>query len=270
MGPSTLDRVIVYPVKSLDPHRTLERVAVRPDGGLEYDREFAIVDADGDYVNGKNDARVHALRSRFDPKADRLTLRGPDGGPAAFDLDDLDDRDDIEAWLSAFFDRTVGLRRADRGGFPDDAVASGPTVIAEATLEAVAGWFDGIDAAEMERRLRPNLVVSGVESFWEDRLYADRDTAVAFRVGDCEFLGSNPCQRCVVPTRDPETGEETRGFRERFVEKRRETLPEWADEAWFDHHFRLMVNTFVPEETAGGTLRVGDEVEILEERPSPL
>jgi len=133
----------------------------------------------------------------------------------------------------------------------------------------VAGWFDGIDAAEMERRLRPNLVVSGVEPFWEDRLYADRDTSVAFRVGDCEFLGANPCQRCVVPTRDPATGEKTPGFRERFVERRRETLPDWAGEAWFDHYFRLMVNTFVPERTVGGRLRVGDAVQILDERPRP-
>jgi len=266
MGTPTLDRIIVYPVKSLDPHHGLDRVSVRPDGGLEYDREFAIVDADGDYVNGKNDARVHDLRSSFDPTADRLTLRPRDGTSATFDCSE---RADIEAWLSAFFDRPVELRRDDRGGFPDDTVAAGPTVIAEATLEAVADWFDGIDAAEMERRLRPNLVVSGVEPFWEDRLYADRETAVAFRVGDRTLLGSNPCQRCVVPTRDPETGESTPGFRERFVEKRRETLPEWADEAWFDHHFRLMVNTVVPASTVGEPLRVGADVEILEERPHP-
>jgi uncharacterized protein YcbX len=266
MATPTLERITVYPVKSLDPHRTLERVEVREDGGLAYDREFAIVDESGEYVNGKNEPRVHALRSWFDPKAGRLTLRGPDGDPAAFDLEAVDA---IESWLAEFFGRPVELRRNERGGFPDDTHASGPTLVAEATVEAVAGWFDGIDADEMERRLRPNLVVSGVEAFWEDRLYADRETAVAFRVGDCEFLGSNPCQRCVVPTRDPETGEETPGFRERFVEKRRETLPVWADDAWFDHYFRLMVNTFVPAGSVGETLRVGDELEILGERPYP-
>ena len=266
MATPTLERVNVYPVKSLDPHDTLQRVEVREDGGLAYDREFAIVEASGEYVNGKNEPRVHELRLWFDPKAGRLTLCGPDGDPAAFDIGD---REGIEAWLSAFFGRPVELRRDETGGFPDDMLASGPTVVAAATLEAVADWFDGIDAAGTERRLRPNLVVSGVEPFWEDRLYADRETAVAFRVGDCEFLGSNPCQRCVVPARDPETGEETPGFQERFVEKRRETLPEWAGEAWFDHHFRLMVNTFVPKSTVGRQLWVGDGVEILGERPHP-
>ena len=266
MTTPTLERITVYPVKSLDPHGGLGAAEVQPDGGLSHDREFAIVDDSGSYVNGKNEPRVHELRSRFDPETERLTLRPPDAEPVTFDLAD---RGAIEAWLSEFFGRSVGLRRDERGGFPDDTVASGPTVIAESTIEAVADWFDGIDAAEMERRLRPNLVLSGVEAFWEDRLYADRETAVAFRVGDCEFLGSNPCQRCVVPTRDPETGDRMPGFRKRFVERRRETLPSWASEAWFDHHFRLMVNTFVPEETVGRQLRVGDDVAILGERPYP-
>ena len=266
MPAPALDRIVVYPVKSLDPHDTLGRVAVRADGGLAYDREFAIVEETGEYVNGKREPAVHRLRSWFDPEAARLTLRGPDGDPAAFDLEETGA---IEAWLTEYFGRPVELRRADGGGYPDHTTASGPTVVAEATLEAVASWFDGIDAVEMARRLRPNLVVADVEAFWEDRLYADRDRTVAFRVGDCEFLGANPCQRCVVPTRDPETGEPTPGFRERFVEKRRETLPAWADRTWFDHHFRLMATTFAPESTVGEELRVGGEVEILGERPRP-
>lgn len=266
MATPTLERIIVYPVKSLDPHDTLERVDIRPNGGLSYDREFAMVDADGTYINGKNDRRVHRLRSWFDPKAGRLTLRPNEGDPAAFDTED---HEAIEAWLTDHFEQPVTLECETAGGFPDDTLASGPTVISEATIEAVAAWFDDIPPAEMERRLRPNLVVSGVEPFWEDRLYVDERTAVAFRIGDVEFLGSNPCQRCVVPTRDPETGAETPGFRERFVRKRRETLPSWASEAWFDHHFRLMLNTFVPEESVGRTLAVGDEIEILGERPRP-
>lgn len=266
MATPTLDRIVVYPVKSLDPHDTLERVEVRPDGGLANDRELAMVDENGEYVNGKNDRRVHQLRSWFDPKAGRLTLRPNDGDPAAFDVDD---RGAIESWLSGYFDQPISLQRNETGGFPDDALASGPTVISEATIEAVAGWFDDISPAEMARRLRPNLVVSGVEAFWEDRLYADGETAVAFRIGDCEFLGSNPCQRCVVPTRDPETGEQTTGFQKRFVERREATLPPWADESWFDHYFRLMVNTFVPATTVGNEIQVGEEIEILGERPRP-
>jgi uncharacterized protein YcbX len=265
MATPTLERILVYPVKSLDPH-SADAVEVLPDGGLSHDREFAVVDEAGDDSNGKNDRRVHRLRSAFDPEARRLRLRPPDGEAATFDLEN---RSALSAWLSAEFGEPLEVRRNETGGFPDDTLASGPTVVAEATVEAVAGWFDDIDPAEMERRLRPNLVVSGTEPFWEDRLYRDDSTAVGFRVGDCELVGSNPCQRCVVPTRDPETGEETPGFRERFVRRREATLPAFADEAWFDHYFRLMVNTFVPPETVGERLRVGDELEILGERPHP-
>ncbi|MFQ3319374.1 MAG: hypothetical protein ACI8UR_002217 [Natronomonas sp.] len=266
MATPTLERIIVYPVKSLDPHDTAERVEIRPDGGLSYDRTFAMVDADGDYLNGKNDRRVHELRSWFDLKAGRLTLRPNDGNPVAFDTDN---REAIEAWLTDYFEEPVSLRYDEHGGFPDDTLASGPTVISEAAIREVAGWYDDITPEEMERRLRPNLIVSGVKPFWEDRLYRDEETAIGFRIGDCEFIGSNPCRRCVVPTRDPDTGEETPGFRETFVQKRAETLPEWASEAWFDHYFRLMVNTFVPEATVGKSLRVGDEIAILGERPYP-
>jgi uncharacterized protein YcbX len=254
----TLSAVLVYPVKSLDPV-ALDRAAVRGAGGLSSDREYAIVDADGASVNGKREPATHRLASTFDPATGELTL-GPREADERVTFTLPDERDVASEWLSAYFGYEVTLERDASGGFPDDTHASGPTVIAAATLEAVADWFDGIDAAEMRRRLRPNLVVEGVEPFWEDRLYADRDSVVAFDVGDVRFEGVNPCQRCVVPTRDPDTGVETERFRERFVARRRETLPDWADRDWFDHHFRLMVNTRVPRETVGSVVQVGAPV----------
>jgi uncharacterized protein YcbX len=72
----------------------------------------------------------------------------------------------------------------------------------------------------------------------------------------------------VVPGRDPDTGAETPEFRETFVRQREETMPPWTDSERFDHSFRLMVNTRVPEESDGVTVEVGDEVEILGTRPS--
>lgn len=266
MTTPALEQIIVYPIKSLDAHGTLDCVEVRSNGGLSYDREFAIVDESGGYVNGKNDRRVHELRSHFDPDAGTLTLQPNEDERVVFDTDN---RGQIASWLSEYFDQSVELRQNEIGGFPDDTLASGPTLISKATIETVANWFEGIDAAEMKRRLRPNLVVSGVKPFWEDQLYDDDETTVAFRIGDCEFVGSNPCQRCVVPTRDPDTGVKTSGFRETFVEKRQETLPEWASTDWYDHYFRLMVNTFVPRATVGESICVGDEIELLGERPYP-
>jgi hypothetical protein len=256
----TLSRLLVHPVKSLDP-LALDAATVLDSGGLSYDREYAMVDADGDYVNGKREPAVHRLASEFDPGTGALTV-GPRDGTERETFRLPDERAAAADWLSAFFGYEVRLRRDASGGFPDDTHLSGPTVIAAATLEAVADWFDGIDAAGMCRRLRPNLVVSGVEPFWEDRLYAGEGRVVPFDVGAARFEGVNPCQRCAVPTRDPDTGAETPGFRERFLERREATLPEWAARDRFDHYFRLMVNTRVPPETVGTEVAVGDDLAI--------
>lgn len=276
MDAPTLEAIHVYPVKSLDPV-ALDRAEVLDAGGLSFDREYAMVDADGYYVNGKREPATHRLASAFDPATGELTVGSRAGSdrvtrPAGASRNDgrrsrervtfplPEERAAASDWLSGFFGYVVHLERDAAGGFPDDTHAAGPTVIAAATLEAVADWFEGVDAAEMRRRLRPNLVVGGVEPFWEDRLYADCESVVAFDVGDARFEGVNPCQRCAVPTRDPDTGVETEGFRERFIERRRATLPGWADRDWYDHHFRLMVNTRVPRATVGETFAVGDPV----------
>ncbi|WP_331235546.1 MOSC domain-containing protein [Natronorarus salvus] len=258
-----LARIAVYPIKSLDP-RDRKRTEVIENGALAGDREYAIRGDEGDYVNGKRERQTHRLRTAFDGDTIELRKHGDDEGVR---FDPETDREALSAWLSDFFGYPVTLDREPAGGFPDDAVLSGPTVVSTATLETVAGWFGGISTSEMRRRLRANLEIGGVPAFWEDRFYAEPGSVVAFAVGEVEFEGVTPCQRCVVPSRDPDTGEEYDGFRHLFVEKRRETLPAWAAEGRFDHHFRLMVNTRVPEASWGRELHVGDEVRVLGERP---
>jgi uncharacterized protein YcbX len=252
-----LDAIFVHPIKSLDP-APVESACIVTNGALAWDRRYAILDEDGEYVNGKREQRIHRVRSTFDLDAGTVTLREQDGDPRTFHLDD--DRAELESWLESVVGYPVDVVRDDEGGYPDDTDASGPTVISAATVERVASWYDDIPPTEMRRRLRPNLVVADGPAFWEDRLYADPDSVVPFEVGSVRLQGVNPCQRCVVPTRDPDTGDPTEGFQERFVQRRRETLPDWAGEAWFDHYFRLMVNTRVPRSEWNETLAVGDEV----------
>ncbi|MFW6018257.1 MAG: MOSC domain-containing protein [Halapricum sp.] len=253
-----LEAIYVYPIKSLDGHG-VETARVGPGGSLEGDRQYAMVDADGEYVNGKRTPAVHRLDADFDPGGTIVTF-GDGVETARFDLER--DREHAQAWLDERFEPAIELVGDDRLGFPDDTTDFGPTVISTGTLELMAGWFDDVDGpSEMRRRLRPNLVVDA-EPFWEDRLYAGHDECVKFDVGDVTFEGHGPCQRCVVPTRDPDTGAETDGFRERFLEKRRETLPSWANDERFDHYYRVMVNTRTPEESRGKRVSVGTEVVI--------
>jgi len=45
-------------------------------------------------------------------------------------------------------------------------------------------------------------------------------------------------------------------------------MPAWSGGDWFDHDFRLMVNTAVPETSWGETISVGDEVTVGETIPA--
>jgi hypothetical protein len=249
-----LSRILVYPVKSLDA-RDVARALVLPSGALEHDRRLAFVDAEGKFVNGKRTALIHALRSDLDPQRRLLTLELA-GQHQAFHLDD--DRDRLELWLSAYFSQAVTLAENTEVGFPDDLEAPGPTVISTATLETVTDWFPGLSVDEARRRFRANLEIGGVEPFWEDRLYAKAGETLLFRVGEIMFAGSNPCQRCVVPTRDSFDGSVWPQFSKTLARVREASLPAWAERSRFNHFYRLAVNT--RPHGSGGEVRVGDSV----------
>lgn len=276
--------LVAYPLKSNDGV-ALDRAEIGPAGALRGDRTYALVEAGvdpheasvgegGGYVNGKREPAVHGLRASYelagptDATPTAVTLSRPARRETGTEADERrfalpEDGAALEAWVGEYLGYAVDLVREPDGGLPDDRAAPGPTVVSRATLETVAGWFDAVaDATEMRRRLRPNVVLDDCPAFWEDRLFADRGEAVRVTVGDAELLGVNPCQRCVVPSRDPDAGDEIEGFRETFIKNRRATLPDWTESDRFDHDFRLMVNTVVPEAQWGSTLAVGDRVTI--------
>ncbi len=249
-----LARIRLYPVKSLSPQEVSE-ATVLATGALQHDREMALFDGEGKFINGKRSPLVHGLRAAFDPATGGLCVGG-----RQFHLPD--DQDAVEAWFSAHFGQTVTLRRDTAGGFPDDKNALGPTVISTATLEEVASWFPGLGVESARVRFRANLEIGGVPPFWEDRLFGAPDTVAPFQIGAVTFHGVNPCQRCVVPPRDPDTGEAIPDFSQKFRERREATLPPWANRDRFDHFFRLAVNTRVPASEAGKIVRVGEDVSV--------
>jgi len=125
-------------------------------------------------------------------------------------------------------------------------------------------WFPRLTVAEVRVRLRANLEIGGVGPFWDDRLYGEQGQVVRFQVGSVIFEGVNPCQRCVVPTRDPATAEAIAGFQKTLAERRRATLPAWAAISRFNHFYRLAVNTRLASGQQGGHIKVGDEVRLLD------
>lgn len=255
-----LSRIFLFPIKSLDGVE-VSSATLLPGGALRGDREFALVDDQGRFVNGKRTEQIHRIRSEFDLEARTVTL-GVEGEyqRLMFHLDA--ERADLEAWFSDYFGYPVFLQQNSEQGFPDDTDASGPTVISEETLAVVAAWFPPLTVADIRRRFRTNLELEDAPAFWEDQLFGAAGTVVPFQVGEATLLGNNPCQRCVVVTRDARTGDRWSHFQNRFVAQRSHTLPAWTPAARFNHYFRLAVNTQVAATEAGKRLRVGDRVSL--------
>ncbi|MFB6196516.1 MAG: MOSC domain-containing protein [Haloplanus sp.] len=268
-----IERLRRYPVKGLDG-MDVESARVTAAGTIAGDREYAMCAPDADRIetgddmqtlayNGKQTDRIHDVRTAFDPETHVLTVdpKGDgEGERRRFDLGTEAGRAAASEWFGDFIGDPVEFRRHEPPAFVDRPDA-GPSVISTATLETVASWFDGMTVEGARRRLRANVEVGGVPAFWEDRFVGpDAPGFVVHGDDEVRFEGAEPCSRCVVPSRDPETGEPLDRFRERFVERREATFPEWADRDAFDHYYTVMLISRVPEGFRNRTLRVGDEV----------
>ncbi|MCU0541327.1 MAG: MOSC N-terminal beta barrel domain-containing protein [Oscillatoriaceae cyanobacterium Prado104] len=255
-----VSRLFVHPIKSLD-RVDRETVTVLKSGALYRDREFAIFDGSDRFVNGKRNDRVHALRSQFDLETNIISLR-VQGTDIVNKFHMVKERKTLEYWLSEYFGFPVTVKQNIDTGFPDDTASPGPTIISTATLETIASWYPGLDVEEIRLRFRSNIEISGVPAFWEDKLFAASEEMVDFQIGNVQFMGINPCQRCVVITRDSQTGKADTNFQKIFVTQRQTTLPEWADRTRFNHFYRLAINTRLPLTEAGKTICIGDKLKI--------
>jgi uncharacterized protein YcbX len=253
-----LGRILVYPIKSLDGV-SVNEARMTQGGILEFDRIHAIVDETGTYVNGKRTPRVQLLRTEYAPDFQEIVI-GATGQTTRHHFS-LNDSAPLNRWLSNFFGFAVSLTSEAKSGFPDDRTASGPTITSEASLREVARWFPSLSVENVRRRFRGNLELKGVEPFWEDRLFGKPGKLKPFQIGDVQFLGHNPCQRCIVPVRDPDRADPIPNFQKTFMERRGKTLPPWAETERFNHYYRFAVNTSVPTTETGKTLRVGDPIQ---------
>jgi uncharacterized protein YcbX len=254
-------RLRVFPFKSLDG-ADVKTSALVTRGGLRSDRAFALFDENGGVVNAKREPRVHELRVGYDTDVTCATFVSPRiAAPHVFALDD--DSQALASWLSTHFERSVTVRRDLDGGFPDDMKAPGPTLVSSATLAAVATWFPGLSADDVRLRLRANIEIDGVPAFWEDGLFTTAGEVVPFRIGSTVLEGTNPCARCIVPSRDALTGLAMPTFAKVVSQQRAATLPRWVERSRFDHFYRLTVNTQAGTGQCGSAIAVGDALERL-------
>ncbi|MDB5336094.1 MAG: hypothetical protein JWN70_1713 [Planctomycetaceae bacterium] len=260
----TLGRIWIYPIKSL-PGVEVARSLLLPAGNLQHDREFALVDDDGQVMNAKRTPEIHRIRANWDlvnwsvSLAEMSAVTGELSIESRYHLDH--DRLALTDWFSSFFEMPLTLVQQPAGGFPDDTDSPGPTVVSTASLQTVANWFPELNSEEIRHRFRANLELDGGEPFGEDQLVPGTGQTLPFQIGEATLFGTNPCQRCVVPTRSPETGAVLSGFQKRFANRREAEFSSLSNRARFDHFYRLSVNTKV-QHTQSQLIRVGDTVKV--------
>lgn len=231
---ATIARLFVYPVKSCAGVELSESLLIET--GLEFDRAWMVVDADGVFVTQRELPRMVLVKPQL--KQYEMVLRAPGmlalhvaydrvetptrvrvwkDEVAAYDMGDI-----AAQWFSDFLSepgrpRRLRLVRFDpeqkrlsnkkwTGEFDAETqFADGFAVLvaSEGSLaELNARLVAGGHAAVGIERFRPNIVLAGIEAHDEDRVGALHITTGE---GEARLLPVKPCSRCPIPDIDPAT-----------------------------------------------------------------
>lgn len=268
-----LSGIYRYPVKSCRGE-SLDTATVEP-WGLAGDRRWMVADESGETVTAREYPRLLLITPELTSAG--VWLRADEHEPlfVPTPVDSLTTVSvhngtpfkgaaapaEASAWLSDYLGTHVQLvfthdptQRHPNPRFarPDDSVSFADayplSLATEASLAQVNHWIsEGPRAHEGPlpmHRFRPNVVVSGTEAFAEDRWRR-------IRIGSAVFRTPKGCDRCVMTTTDAQTA--ARGKEPILTLSR---FRRWDGKTWF-------AMNLIPD-TPGATIRLGDEVEILE------
>lgn len=191
----------------------MDAVDLRP-AGPSGDRAFLLRTREGKVAMTTRNAKLVQVVPAWDAAAGELALVFPDGtrvaapvvrgAPVTTALYDgrpvaghVVEGPFAEA-VSAYLGREVDLvaREDDETGGDDHPV----TLMSRASLGAVGAALER-DGALDGRRFRMTMTIDGVEA-WEEHGWSGREV----RVGDAMLRVAAPVPRCVVTTRDPDSG----------------------------------------------------------------
>jgi uncharacterized protein len=205
-------RISVAPVKSLGLVHP-DEVALE-EGGVVGNRRFWLRDEQGALYAGKRDGSMMRIRPEWDESTRRLALTFPDGErvegvvelgePVDAELYRLPrpSRRVVGPWekaISAFVGRTIELLWADDGAV--DRTPQGGTVslVSRASLQRL-GEEAGVDEVD-GRRFRMLFEIDGVDAHEEDAWLGTQ-----VRIGEATVAFNGDIGRCIVTSRDPDTG----------------------------------------------------------------
>lgn len=259
--------LFVYPVKSL-AGIPLESAKVER-RGLEFDRRWMLIDRSNKFLTQREFPRMALISTsvegggvRFEFGGRQLTVPSVPDTENILTVEVWNSRvpasiyeDSVNEWFSDALGADIRLvampestRRAVNADFAireDDHVsfADGYPVllIGQASLDDLNSRLE--NPVPMNR-FRPNIVVEGADAFAEDGWKK-------IRVGESVFDVVKPCARCVMTTIDQATGDKT-GV---------EPLKTLATYRTINGGVIFGQNLIAERE--GGTIRVGDELEII-------
>ncbi|MCC5655041.1 MOSC domain-containing protein [Nostoc sp. XA013] len=217
-----LSAIYIYPVKSC---RGISLNSARLDTwGLECDRRWMVVDANGYFLTQRQLPRMALVETALNSEA--LCLNAPNMPelrlPLSTEVADeasvrvwrdccqaVDQGNEASEWFSSFLGVSCRLvrmpknfvRPVDRDYAPQDAQVSFADgfpllIISEASLSELNSH---LQKPIPMNRFRPNLVVTGCEAFSEDSWHT-------IQICSAIFYGVKRCRRCVITTVDQATG----------------------------------------------------------------
>ena len=234
----------IYPIKSCAGVALTEALLIET--GLEFDRAWMVVDANGDMLTQRELPRMALVQPSF--KGGELVLRAPGMLALHLRLDTVEaptrvkvwsdvvkayDMGDLASqWFSDFLGQRLRLVRFDpeQQRLSDSAWAgevAAPNAFADGFPLLVANTASLTDlnarlaargaSAVTLQRFRPNLVITGLQAFDEDHVH---ELCLRTEQGTVRLRLVKPCTRCSIPNVDPltattarEPGDTLSGFR---------------------------------------------------------
>ncbi|MDP9898325.1 MOSC domain-containing protein [Variovorax ginsengisoli] len=231
---ATISRLFVYPVKSCAGVEVPE--VLLTETGLEFDRAWMVVNAEGVFVSQRELPRMALIRPQL--KQLEMVLRAPGMLALHIAFDRVEQpvrvkvwRDEVAAydmgdiaaqWFSDFLSepgrpQTLRMVRFDpehqrlsnmawtNGVAAPHQFADGFALLvaSEASLDELNVRLEAAGHAPVGiERFRPNIVLAGIEAQDEDRV---ETMHIATAEGGARIEPSKPCTRCPIPDIDPAT-----------------------------------------------------------------
>jgi uncharacterized protein len=218
-----LSDIYIYPVKSLAGIHVSSWPVTET--GFKYDRKWMLVDTEQQFLSQRRLPRMALIKTALTDTQLILSAPGMDNLSLALEpktgniinstiwhdqVDTLAVSAEADEWLSRFLQTDCRLvyqpDSSIRPVNPGFAKPGDQTTLSDGfpflliSENSLAALNQSMQLNLSMTRFRPNLVVSGCESYAEDTWREITIGAIGFRL-------PKPCSRCSVPTIDPETAE---------------------------------------------------------------